>query len=114
MEISDDDRPPPSVLPTYDEGDDSVGVDDGKDRRAGVCPGTRPVDPAEGSLVAMIKDVDPPDALPPSRHGQDGGSSAVPDGEGPHLSGHGPGGTPPRRLAHPLATRLPHQSPVED
>jgi len=34
-----------------------------------------------------------PDALPPSRHGQDGGSSAVPDGEGPHLSGHGPGGT---------------------
>ena len=58
-----------------------------------MCPGTRPVDPAEGSLVAMINDVDPPDALPPSRPGQDGGSSAVPDGEGPHLSGHSPGGT---------------------
>ena len=74
---------------------------------AGVCPGTRPVDPAEGSLVAMIKDVDPPDALPPSCHGQDGGSSAVPDGEGPHLSGHSPGGTDgPSRRQHRQSHRL--------
>ena len=77
---------------------------------AGVCPGTRPVDPAEGSLVAMIKDVDPPDALPPSRHGQDGGSSAVPDGEGPHLSGHSPGGTDgPSRRQRQQSRKLRHK-----
>ena len=120
MEISDDDRPPPSSVgsclqthpPTRPEAHDflsSLLATDGEgvlpgdapvdEVGTGICPGTRPVDPAEGSLVAMIPDVDPPDVLPPSRHGQDEGSSAVPDGEGPHLSGHSPGGTdgPSRR-----------------
>ena len=120
MAISDDDRPPPSSVgsclkthpPTHQEANDFLSslllATDGEgvfpgdgpvdDEGEGVCPGTRPVDPAEGSLVAMTPDVDPPD-LHPSRHGQAGGSSAVPAGEGPHLSGHSPGETdgPSRR-----------------
>ena len=132
MEISDDDSPPPSSVgsclqthpPTHQEAHDFLsslllatdgeGVLPGEgpvdEEGAGVCPGARPVHPEEGSLVAMIPDVDPPDSWPNSRHGQDGGRSAVPDGEGPHLSGHSPGGTDgPSRRQRQQSRKLRHK-----
>ena len=102
-----------SVLPTYDEGDDSASVGDGKDRRSHPGCGRRGGGPrrrARPSYLQLGHDV-----RGANLEGRRLGSSRPknPRQDQPAES-QDTLPLPRRRLAHPQGTRLLHQSPVEE